>query len=78
MQVDWIDLLQDREQRRTFVNELMNLWVPWNVGTFWSSYTTGGFSRRAHFHLVSYTNYDKQHGIRSTWKVGKIIVLDVS
>jgi hypothetical protein len=25
--VDWIDLAQDRDQRRAFVNTVMNLWV---------------------------------------------------
>lgn len=48
------------------MNVLMNFWVRFNVGTFWSS-----FSRRTHLHLLSYPNYDEQHGIRSTWKVVK-------
>jgi hypothetical protein len=26
--VDWIDLAQDRDQWRTLVNTVMNLWVP--------------------------------------------------
>jgi hypothetical protein len=25
---DWINLAQDRDQQRAFVNTLMNLWVP--------------------------------------------------
>jgi hypothetical protein len=45
--MDWIDLAQDRDQWRALVNTIMNLWVPYNVGKFLSSCTTGGFSRRA-------------------------------
>jgi hypothetical protein len=26
--MDWIDLAQDRDQRRAIVNMVMNLWVP--------------------------------------------------
>jgi hypothetical protein len=26
--VDWIDLAQDRDQWMTFVNTVLNLWVP--------------------------------------------------
>jgi hypothetical protein len=26
--MDWIDLAQDRDQRRALVNAVMNLWVP--------------------------------------------------
>jgi hypothetical protein len=26
--MDWIDLAQDRDQRRALVNTVMNLWVP--------------------------------------------------
>jgi hypothetical protein len=34
------------------VNTVMNLWVPEIVGKFLSSYTIGGFSRRAQLHEV--------------------------
>jgi hypothetical protein len=43
----WIDLAQDWDQWRALVNTVMNLWVPYNAGTFLSSCTIGGFSRRA-------------------------------
>jgi hypothetical protein len=50
----WIDLASDRDQWRALVNMMMNLQVPLNVETFLSSCTTGGFSRRAELHVVSY------------------------
>jgi hypothetical protein len=48
--MDWIDLAQDRNQRRALVNKAMNLRVPINAGNFLSSCITGGFSRRAQPH----------------------------
>jgi hypothetical protein len=35
--MDWIDLAQDRDRLRVFVNEVMNLRVPLNVGNFLTS-----------------------------------------
>jgi hypothetical protein len=35
------------------MNMEMKLWVPQNLGKFFSSYTTGSFSRRAELHEVS-------------------------
>jgi hypothetical protein len=35
--MDWIYLAQDRDQWKTLVNTVMNLWVPKNVGKFLSS-----------------------------------------
>jgi hypothetical protein len=28
----WIDIIQDGGQTKVFVNTVMNLWVPYNVG----------------------------------------------
>jgi hypothetical protein len=50
--MDWIDLVQDRNQWRTPVNTVMNLRVPYNAGNFLNSFTYGFFSRRAEFHEV--------------------------
>jgi hypothetical protein len=46
--MDWIDLAQDRDQRRVLVNAMKKLRVLQNVGKFLSSCAAGGFSRRAH------------------------------
>jgi hypothetical protein len=51
--MDWIDLVQARDQCRSLVNTVMNLRVPYNFGKFFNSCTTGGFSRRAQLHEVS-------------------------
>jgi hypothetical protein len=39
--MDWNHLAQDRDQWKALVNMLMNLKVPYNVGKFLSSCTTG-------------------------------------
>jgi hypothetical protein len=35
--MNWIQLAQDRDQRRALVNMLKYLWVPQNLGIFLSS-----------------------------------------
>jgi hypothetical protein len=51
--MDWIDLAQDRDQRKDILNTAMKLRVPYNSEKFLSSCTIGGFSRRAQLHEVS-------------------------
>jgi hypothetical protein len=48
--MDWIDLAQDRDQWRDLVNTVMNLRVSQSAGKLLSSFTNGGFSRRAQLH----------------------------
>jgi hypothetical protein len=47
---DWIDLAQDGDRWRAYMNAVMNLWVPKNAGKFSSSCTIGSSSRRAQLH----------------------------
>jgi hypothetical protein len=50
--IDSIDLVQDKDQSRAFVNTAMNLGGSINIALFLNSCTTGGFPRRAPFHEV--------------------------
>jgi hypothetical protein len=45
--MDWIDVAQDRDQRRALVNTVMKLRVPYKAGNFLNNCTIGGFSTRA-------------------------------
>jgi hypothetical protein len=51
--MDWIDLVQDRDQRRAMVDTVINLLVPSVSGKFFSNLTIDGLSRRAQFLEVS-------------------------
>ena len=44
--VDWIDLAEDRDKRRAVVNTVMSLRLPWNVGSFSTSWGRVSFSRK--------------------------------
>jgi hypothetical protein len=47
---DWVDLAQNRDQRRALVNTVVNLRVLQNFGKFLKSRVIGGISRRAQLH----------------------------
>ena len=51
--MDRIYLAQDMDRLRAVVNAVMNLWVPYNVGNFLTSWETVSFSRRILLHGVS-------------------------
>jgi hypothetical protein len=51
--MDWIELAQNRDRRRTLVNSVMNLRVPKNEGNFLISWKPVSFSRKTLLHGVS-------------------------
>jgi hypothetical protein len=51
--MDWIDLIENRNQWRDFVNTVTNLQVQQNIEKSLSSRATGGFSVRAQLRGVS-------------------------
>jgi hypothetical protein len=52
--MDMINLAQDRNLWRALVNTVKNLRVPYNIGISSSYCAIGGFSRRAQLHGVTY------------------------
>jgi hypothetical protein len=51
--MDWIDLVQVRDQWKALVSTVINLQVRYIFGKFLSSCVTGDFSRRAQFQVAS-------------------------
>jgi hypothetical protein len=47
--MDWVDMAQDRNQRRALVNTVLKLRVPQNAGKFLRGCKIGGFSKKAQF-----------------------------
>jgi hypothetical protein len=51
--MDWINLAQDRDQRRAIVNTVMDRWFPLNSDKFFSILPTGGLGSRDDIHGAS-------------------------
>ena len=48
--MDWIELGQDSDWWHALVNVIMNLWVPYNVGNFFTNRKPVSFSRTTLLH----------------------------
>jgi len=48
--MDWIELTQDGDRWWALVNTVMNVGVPYNVGSFFTSWELDCFSRRTLLH----------------------------
>jgi hypothetical protein len=51
---EWIHLAYGKDHWRALVNMVMNLWVPWKVRNFLTTWVAIYFSRRTMLHEVSY------------------------
>jgi hypothetical protein len=65
--MDWIDLAENRDQCKTFVNNIMNLRFPLNIRKFLSDRVTGDFLKNFQLRGVRLTCkemclYDKNSG----------------
>ena len=55
--MDWMNLAQDSNSWRAFVNKVIKLSVTQNAGSFRTSCTANSFSERTLLHLVSSLEY---------------------
>jgi hypothetical protein len=63
--MDWIHLTQDTVQWWASLNMVMNLWVPYKMGNFFTSWATVSFSRTPSMDLVSSLFYMFNNGSKS-------------